>query len=132
MVYGKLKQRLEFIQILMLSFALLGVGYVGIGLAHDYAQVLASLIPVGLGLGVLMPNLNVWVASVVPDALRGRALAGVTSFFFLGQFLSPIISQAIAQQVGLAATYSLAGGLLIILSTLLLLMQRQINRPTAP
>lgn len=132
MVYGRLKQRLEFIQILMLSFALLGVGYVGIGLAHDYAQVLASLIPTGLGLGILMPNLNVCVASVVPDALRGRALAGVTSFFFLGQFLSPIISQPIVQHLGLAATYSLAGGLLMILAALFLLTQQQLNRLIVP
>ena len=132
MVYGRLKQRLEFIQILILSFALLGVGYVGIGLAHDYAQVLASLIPTGLGLGVLMPNLNVWVASAVPDVLRGRALAGVTSFFFLGQFLSPIVSQPIAQHLGLAATYSLAGGLLMILAALFLLTQQQLNRLIVP
>ncbi len=128
MAYGKLKQRLEFIQILILSFACLGIGYVGIGFARDYGQVLASLIPIGLGLGVLMPNLNLWVASAVPDVVRGRALAGVTSFFFLGQFLSPIVSQPIAQHLGLAATYSFAGGLLMILAAVFLLMQQQLNR----
>lgn len=126
--YGKLKQRLDFLGILTLSFILIGVGYFGLGLASNYSQVLMTLVPIGLGLGVLMPNLNVWVSATVPDTLRGRALGGLTTFFFLGQFLSPIVSQTISQQIGLATTYSLAGVILIILALIFLLMKRQINR----
>jgi MFS family permease len=61
-----------------------------------------------------MPNMTVWVSTVVSDAMRGRALGGLSTAFFLGQFLSPIITQPISQKIGLALTYSLAGGLLLI------------------
>jgi MFS family permease len=123
--YGKLKQRLDFLSILIISLVLIGLGYVVVGFANSYGQVLVGLPIAGLGLGLLMPNLNVWVSAEVPDAFRGRALGGLTTFFFLGQFLSPIVSQPFNQQVGLAATYSLAGVLLLVVAGAFLGVKRQ-------
>jgi MFS family permease len=114
--YGRIKTRLNFITILTLIFALLGIGYTIIGLVKSYELVLIGLAIAGLGLGLLMPNLTVWVSTIVSDTLRGRALGGLTTFFFLGQFLSPIFSQPLSQQIGLGDTYRLAGGLLLLLA----------------
>jgi MFS family permease len=114
--YGRIKTRLNFITILTLIFGLLGVGYTIIGLVKSYELVLIGLAIAGLGLGLLMPNLTVWVSTIVSDTLRGRALGGLTTFFFLGQFLSPIFSQPLSQQIGLDNTYTLAGGLLLLLA----------------
>lgn len=119
MNYGKLKQRLSFIKILAIALVLMGLGYGGIGLAQTYGLLLVAMIPTGLGLGLLMPNLNVWTATETPDSLRGRALGGLTTFFFLGQFLSPIASQPISAAVGLTATYGLAGVLLLVVGALI-------------
>lgn len=126
--YGKIKQRLNFISILALAFGLMGLGYVGIGIANAYWLVLLALIPAGLGLGLLMPNLNVWTSQEVPDNLRGRALGGLTTFFFLGQFFSPIVTQPISQSVGLAKTYGLYGILLVVLGLLLWSYRKMICR----
>jgi MFS family permease len=124
--YGRLKQRFDFVSILVLSFILMGAGYVVVGLANSYEQVLLGLPIAGLGLGLLMPNFNVWISKEVPDAFRGRALGGLTTFFFLGQFLSPIVSQPLSQQFGLAATYSLAGGALLFAAAVLFSLKRQV------
>lgn len=129
--YGKVKARLSFVSILPLIFALLGIGYGIIGLAGSYGLVLVGLAIAGLGLGLLMPNLNVWVSSEVPDAMRGRALGGLTTFFFLGQFLSPVVTQPVSQQAGLGMTYSLAGGLLLVLGVVFAVLRQQVTALTA-
>jgi MFS family permease len=131
MLYGRIKARLHFVSILTLAFALMGLGYSIIGLANSYEQVLIGLAVAGIGLGFLMPNLTVWLSAESPEALRGRLLGGLTTFFFLGQFLSPILSQPVSQQVGLGNTYRLAGGLLLLLALIFLAMRRQIAVFTA-
>lgn len=128
MGYGRLKKRLSFIKILAIAFGLIGLGYAGIGLVSSYWLVLFVLIPTGIGLGLMMPNLNVWTANEVPDALRGRALGGLTTFMFLGQFLSPIVSQPVKQGLGMTATYGLVGVALMVLSLLLWIYKRQVCR----
>lgn len=126
LTYGRIKQRLGFISILTLTFGLMGVGYSIIGLAVSYGMALLGLGIAGLGLGLLMPNLTVWVSAEVPDTIRGRALGGLTTFFFLGQFLSPVFSQPISQQIGLGMTYRLAGGLLLALVLAFAGLRRQV------
>jgi MFS family permease len=128
MNYGKLKRHFSFISILAIAFLLMGLGYIGIGLVNSYSLVLLVLISTGIGLGLLMPNLTVWTATEAPDSLRGRALGGLTTFFFLGQFLSPIVSQPISTSVGLAATYGLAGVVLAVLGLVLWISQKSICR----
>ena len=107
--YGFVKERYGFISIVVIAFGVAAVGYLIIGIAGSYNVVLIGLIIAGLGFGLLMPNLNVWLSSIIPDVLRGRALGGLTTFFFLGQFLSPLVSQPITNEIGLAKTYSFTG-----------------------
>lgn len=128
MAYGKIKQRYSLIVILALSFALMGVGNIIIGLASTYFVVLLGLVVTGMGLGLIIPNLNVWLSAEVPDSLRGRALGGLTTFMFLGQFLSPIVTQPLNNSLGLAATYGIAGVILTVFSLLLWLRQSQVCR----
>ena len=126
MGYSRLKKRLSYIKILAISFGLIGLGYAGIGLVSSYWLVMLVLIPTGVGLGLMMPNLNVWTANEVPDALRGRALGGLTTFMFLGQFLSPIVSQPARQSLGMTATYGLVGVSLLVFSALLWIYRRKV------
>lgn len=126
MSYGRLKKRFSFISVLAIAFSLMGLGYIGIGLVSSYWLMLVVLVPVGIGLGFIMPNLNVWASNEVPDALRGRALGGLTTFMFLGQFLSPIVSQPVSSSLGLTATYGLAGVLLVVVGAILWMSKKQI------
>ena len=125
--YGVVKERLGYVQIVSLSFGVAAVGYFIIGIAGSYNLVLIGLIMAGLGFGLLMPNLNVWLSSIVDDAVRGRALGGLTTFFFLGQFFSPIISQPITNSVGLGRTYSLTGIALLIVAIVFLCLRKQVK-----
>jgi dipeptide/tripeptide permease len=84
-------------------------------LGNAYGIVLLGLAIAGAGLGLIIPNMNLCLVSVTPDAMRGTILGGVTTSIFLGQFLSPLVSQPLSKMVGLETTYGLAGVLMLIL-----------------
>ncbi|MFM2312889.1 MAG: Bacillibactin exporter [Cyanobacteriota bacterium] len=120
--YGALKKRLDFNHIIIIALVLTAIGQLIVGVGknyqgYNYQIVLCGLIVAGLGFGLMMPNLSNWLASIVPDHLRGKALGGYTTFIFLGQFISPIFSQPIVKLVGFGNTYSLTGILLLQLAT---------------
>ena len=125
--YGFVKERLGYVQIVTVSFGVAAIGYFIIGIANSYNLVLIGLIVAGLGFGLLMPNLNVWLSSIIADALRGRALGGLTTFFFLGQFLSPLVSQPVTNAVGLGRTYFLTGIALVVIAFIFLALRKQIK-----
>ncbi|MEP0873278.1 MFS transporter [Trichocoleus desertorum AS-A10] len=111
--YKQIKTRLSYMGIYAIAFLSMAVGYLVIGVSPTYAMVLVGLAIAGTGLGLLMPNMNVCLTSVTPGSLRGRVLGGLTTAFFLGQFVSPILSQPLSGAVGLDVTYRLAGGLMV-------------------
>ncbi|HAX75415.1 MAG TPA: MFS transporter, partial [Cyanobacteria bacterium UBA11372] len=129
--YGKVKAKLDFVSILPVIFGFMGIGYGIIGLAGNYGLILLGLATAGLGLGLLMPNMTVWVSATVPDAVRGRALGGLSTALFLGQFLSPILTQPVSQKAGLGLTYAFSGALLLVLGIAFIVTKQQVMALTA-
>jgi MFS family permease len=74
--------------------------------------VVVGLAVAGAGSGFLLTNLNAWIAAVTPESVRGRALSALTSAFFLGQFLSPLVVQPVRDTLGLGTTFVGVGILL--------------------
>lgn len=128
MNYGKIKQHLSFIIILALGFILMGVGNTIIGLANNYPIICVGLMITGIGIGLIMPNLSVWLSKEVSNRLRGRALGGLTTFMFLGQFLSAIVTQPLSSRFGLAVTYTVVGIILTVLGGLFWSGQKSVCR----
>jgi MFS family permease len=128
--YGKLRQRMEFVTFLPAIFGFMGIGYLLIGQSSTWVQVLTGLGIAGLGLGLLMPNMSVWLSAAVPDALRGRALGGLSTAMFLGQFLSPIVTQPSTKNLGLGSTYALTGGGLVLVALGFAVFKSQVRNLT--
>ena len=106
--YARLRRNLSPVSIIALMFGLWGVGYWLVALSQSFWQVLAALSISGLGFGMLMPNLNVWMARLAPVRWRGRLMSGMTMSVFVGQFLSPVLSQPLVRATGLKATFGIA------------------------
>lgn len=123
-LYQRTKARFTFIRIYEMGFLSIGVGYGLLGLATGYPIVLLGLAITGFGLGLLVPNMNLCLASITPSALRGRVLGSWTTCFFLGQFLSPLLSQPLANWLGLGKTFQLTGGGLIGLGLITIIVMR--------
>lgn len=116
--YQRAKARFSYWTITSIIFFFLGIGNLFIGGSASYLIVVTGLIVSGIGLGFLIPNLNVWLISIVPAEFRGRAVGGLTMSIFLGQFISPIVSQPVTQQVDLAGTFTTAGFVALLIALL--------------
>lgn len=131
--YGRIRARLGFSEILMVNLILMAAGHLIIWRAESFALLLVGLALGGLGMGLLMPNFNLWVTTTSPAASRGRALGGLATAIFLGQFLSPLVSQAVASVIGLRATFGAAAAALFLLTAALWLtpLPRGVSRRAA-
>ncbi|RCJ22310.1 MFS transporter [Nostoc minutum NIES-26] len=120
--YPHLKKKFSFNAIYAIAFGLMAIGYSIISLVRSYELILIGLAIGGLGIGLLMPNMNVFLTTIVPAIARGRVLGGLTTSLFLGQFISPILSQPLSQQIGIGTTYGWAGGLMLVMSAIALII----------
>jgi MFS family permease len=122
--FQRLNARFGIVLLVAVVFGLMGAGYVIIGLSSAAGGIVVGLLVAGLGWGLLIPTANTWVSQSVPQARRGRALGGISSMIFLGQFLSPIVSQPVIERVSLASTYELAGVGMLSLAVVVLIGSR--------
>jgi MFS family permease len=107
--YKRLKEKANYQMLFALLFSLVGLGYLLLSGATAYWQTLCSLVIAGLGFGLLIPNTNTWLLAQTPESLRGRAIGGLTTAIFLGQFLSPVLASPRGPVKTLNAVYALAG-----------------------
>lgn len=112
LLYGRIRRSLSVTGIVMLTFGFMSIGYAVIGVSGTVFGVVVGLAIAGTGSGFLLTNLNAWIAAVTPESVRGRALSVLTSTFFLGQFLSPLVVQPITDTLGLGTTFVGVGVLL--------------------
>jgi MFS family permease len=115
-LYRRIKARLNFITIYGVAFVNLAMGYALIAMGGSLPLVMLGLAIAGFGLGLLMPNINNCLTSITPDAWRGRVVSGITTSFFLGQFLSPLVSQPFSRTLGLSNTYGCAAWVMLLLA----------------
>jgi MFS family permease len=126
--YAKLKANWSFTRVLMCLFFLLASGYGILANAPNYGILLLGLVVAGLGVGLVLPNINVWLNAKTPAAQRGKVLGGLTTCVFLGQFCSPLVVQAIGQRFTLQYTFNMAAGVLFLLG--LLVATKLVIQPT--
>lgn len=127
-VYGRRATRLAHIPLAGAAFALLGGSYLLVAAAPTRDFVYGGLILTGMALGLLLPNLNLWLANRTPQGLRGRLLGGFSAALFLGHFLSPLLLQAPATLSAMGAQWQNVGLGLMLGGGLLILLRRSLGR----
>jgi MFS family permease len=90
-----------------------------------------GLILSGIGIGIAFPNMYVWLANSAPLAVRGRVLGGMNTALFLGQFLSPIISQPLVVTYDLERLFMIAAILILALVPILFTSRGRLRAITA-
>lgn len=103
--YGRIRARLGYRTVAIITLALFGVGFALIGLAGSLPLALVGLVVGVVGAGLLPPNLFNWISSGAPLAVRGRALGGLTAVLFLGQSLSPVVIQPVVGAYSLGTAF---------------------------
>ena len=126
--YSKVKEKLNFQQVFCLGYFLMALGFSVIAFSNSYLLVLIGILFVGLGMGFLIPNANIWVMQIAPIEIRGREIGRLTTFWFMGQFLSPILLLPILEQFSLAQLFYAISGFLIGLSVLFLALHFKLKK----
>ena len=114
--YSKIKQRFSFLSIFSFGYMLMAAGFVYIAISQTYILVVVAMMLSGLGMGMMIPNTNMWVMKIVPPAIRGKEIGKLTTFWFLGQFLSPLIISPILTVLSLSSTFMVAAGFLLLIA----------------
>ncbi|AGW15176.1 MFS transporter [Megalodesulfovibrio gigas] len=82
-------------QLPLVMLCLMAAGFFCLHYATGLASAMGGVVLVGFGLGSLWPSLLVAVARATPLPLSMRAMALAGSMIFLGQFLSPLVFDAV-------------------------------------
>ena len=120
--YSKIRGRLSFLSIFALGYLLMAAGYMSLSVADNYPLVILAMSLAGFGIGMMIPNTNMWVMKIAPPAIRGKEIGKLTTFWFMGQFLSPIIMYPILNTLTLPSTFMLAAGVTLVISAAFLIL----------
>ena len=69
----------------------MALAFASIAYGGSFGMIMIGMLLAGLGMGLMIPNANVWVMQLAPEKIRGQEIGRLTTFWFMGQFLSPII-----------------------------------------
>lgn len=116
--YYWLREKIGNRRILLISALLTAAGYLVLSQADSVEIIYLGMPLIGIGLGLNFPNTSTWLMSRVPSTMRGRASGGLSTAVFLGQFLSPVLSQPMVNRAGLHGAFLLATLIMLILIAL--------------
>ena len=119
-MYKKVKNKFSYNTIALVGLSLWAFGLIFLSQTISLLTVLVTLILFGIGQGIIMPTVNLWVGELTKTCVRGRMISYLTTFLFLGQFLPPIIFNPIFSALSFKGVFLIAGATSIILAGLFL------------
>lgn len=108
-MYQKLRSRFNLDNMYVLGFLLISLGFCLISIFHNYLILLFSLAVIGSALGIFLVTNSSRLFLLASDNVRAKAYGFLVSSVFMGQFLSPIITQPIVNIVGLVNMFLVFG-----------------------
>ena len=133
--YGKVRARLGIPCIFGMGFMLMAAGLGLVGYAVSLPAVEAGTVIIGIGMGLVMPNLMAASMAIATLAVRGRVAGALTASVFIGQFISPFVSQPWISSFGYLAAFRDAGILLTVVATISIavgLMRQRVSIDNPP
>ncbi len=114
-MYGKIKSRLSYKMIVLTVFGLWAGAFTVISLGFSSQVIAGSVVLCGIGQGMLFPAVMVWAGEIVDVSFRGRIISYLTTFGYVGQFLSPLVFSPVVLLLGLNSVFLVAGGCCVVL-----------------
>ncbi len=118
LVFGFVYSRFGFAT-LVAAATLMGIGFIGSGLATSYEMILFFIVIEGVGAGWTMPFFLTRILDRVTTAQRNHAVGLTLASLFIGQFMNPFVTKPVRDAVGLHATFVIMGVALIVITGIL-------------
>jgi MFS family permease len=123
--YGRVRAWLSFASAAGIAFGLMALGYGLIAISATGTAAFVGLVFAGLGFGLNTPNCSAWLLSKVAAGARGKALGGLTTAFFLGQFASPFVYEPMVRFAGSGGTFFLIAVASLVVAAALIVSTRR-------
>jgi len=107
--YKRTKSKFTYNAIAIIGLTLWTVGFVLLSQAVSIIIIIVAFVLFGVGQGMVMPTLNLWVGDLTNTCARGRMISILTTFLFVGQFLPPIIFNPIFSALSFAGVFLVTG-----------------------
>ena len=120
--FSKIKGKFNFLSIFGVGYLLMGLGYILISNANSYGMMISAMLISGLGIGLMIPNTNLWVMKIAPAQIRGKEIGKLTMFWFFGQFISPIALLPFTNNYPLPRVFFIAALIMIALGVIAFLL----------
>ncbi len=118
--YSRIKKRLDFPYIMAMVYLLVACGYSIISFSTSYWMMVVGILTSGLGFGMQMANINLWLVNLAPAEIRGTLVGYLNTCIFFGMFMSPVLLQPLVGIADLHASFFLVAMLLVVLAGALL------------
>lgn len=120
-LYKRIKSRFSYNAIAFVGLILWAVGFVLSSQVIAILTVIVTVVLFGVGQGMVMPTMNLWVGELTNICARGRMISYLTTFLFVGQFLPPIIFNPIFSVFSFGGVFLISGIICAILAALFLI-----------
>jgi dipeptide/tripeptide permease len=121
---GMFADWLGYRRAMMLAYALLATGYLGVWGASNFAAVVAALTLVACGASIIKPAITGTVQRTCSAERRPVGFSIYYTLVNIGGFLGPNISGAVAAALGLALVFPTSAVAIVVAVTLVLLLYR--------
>ena len=111
--FAPFKRRFGFGTIYLIGMAVIGVGFVLIGLVRDVHLFFFTSPIMGFGGGLLMTNVTAWMLSRSQRKRRVKSSGYLSSALFMGQFFSPLIFHPAVVHFGVQDFFIAVGAVLL-------------------
>jgi sugar phosphate permease len=123
-LYKTVKSKLSYKSISLIGLGLWAFGFLLLSQSLSMPAIIISIVLYGIGQGMILPTLNLWVSELTNTCMRGRMISYLTTFLFVGQFLPPIIFNPVFSSFSFNGVFLISGLICIIFAILLLISQK--------
>jgi POT family proton-dependent oligopeptide transporter len=123
-VSGMIADWLGYRRAMMLAYALLAAGYLGVGASPSFTGVVAALTLIAFGASIIKPAITGTVQRTCSEARRPVGFSVYYTLVNIGGFLGPNVSGAVVAAAGLAPVFPTSAGAIAIALALVLLLYR--------
>jgi MFS family permease len=109
LLYRRIKAKLPYKMIVLVALALWAVGFLLLSQIITEVAMIVSIVLYGIGQGIVMPMLILWIGDRIDLSFRGRIISYLTTFYFVGQFLPPVIFNPIFSAFDFNGVFLVAG-----------------------
>jgi MFS family permease len=97
--YGRLRQHFSLYHTHLIGWVNIALGFGLLGQVAAFTWVVVASLWIGVGLGMIRPNLVIWLFEQVSPKLRGKAMGVLTTCYFMGQFASPLLLEPLISEL---------------------------------